>query len=150
VLSKILNGQSSRLFKSVREESGLAYYTGISTFLGIHDGFMSFYAGTLPDAADKVVSLLDKERVLLLKGKSVTDDEFESAKARIREDLAEQKLDKHSLIFNSALDEYYGNGYMSPWTNEKKIMSLTREQLNAVIKKYFDTEAFVTVISGPQ
>jgi len=150
VLSKILNGQSSRLFKSVREESGLAYYTGISTFLGIHDGFMSFYAGTRPDAADKVVSLLDKERVLLLKGKSVTDDEFESAKARIREDLAEQKLDKHSLIFNSALDEYYGNGYMSPWTNEKKIMSLTREQLNAVIKKYFDTEAFVTVISGPQ
>ncbi len=149
VLSKILNGQASRLFKSVREDAGLAYYTGISTFLGIHEGYMSFYAGTRPDAAEKVVSLLDKERLLLLKEKSVTDDEFESAKARIREDLAEQKLDKHSLIFNSALDEYYGNGYMSPWTNEKKIMVLTKDQLNSVIRKYFDTEAFITIISGP-
>ncbi|MFZ2655977.1 MAG: pitrilysin family protein [Victivallales bacterium] len=150
VLSKILNGQSSRLFKSVREESGLAYYTGISTFLGIHEGYMSFYAGTRPDAVDKVISLLDKERRLLLKAKSVTKDEFESAVARIREDLAEQKLDKHSLIFNSALDEYYGNGYMSPWTNEKIFTELKIEDLNAVIKKYFDTDAYVTVISGPQ
>ncbi|OGV36662.1 MAG: hypothetical protein A2X48_16830 [Lentisphaerae bacterium GWF2_49_21] len=150
VLSKILNGQSSRLFKSVREESGLAYYTGISTFLGIHEGFMSFYAGTRPDAVEKVISLLDKERVLLLKNKSVTKDEFESAKARIREDLAEQKLDKHSLIFNSVLDEYYGNGYMAPWTNEKKIMALSLDQLNAVVRKYFETDAFVTVVSGPQ
>ncbi len=149
ILSKVLNGQSSRLFKKVREESGLAYYTGLSTFLGIHEGFMSFYAGTRPDAAEKVVSLLDKERKLLLKKKSVTTDEFESAKARIREDIAEQKLDKHSLIFSSSLDEYYGNGFMSPWTNEKRFSDITLKDLDAAVRKYFDTDAFVTVISGP-
>lgn len=149
ILSKILNGQTSRLFKSVREESGLAYYTGVSTFLGFHEGFMSFYAGTKPDAAEKVFSLLNKERLMLLTSKSVTKDEFDSAKARIRQDLAEQTLDKHSLIFNSALEEYYGNGYMSPWTNGEKYEGVTLEELNKAVKKYFSTEAFVTVISGP-
>jgi zinc protease len=149
ILSKILNGQTSRLFKSVREKSGLAYYTGISSFLGFHEGFMSFYAGTKPDAAEQVFSLLNKERLQLLTSKSVTKDEFESAKARIRQDLAEQTLDKHSLIFNSALEEYYGNGYMSPWTNGGKYDGITLDELNKVVKKYFDTDAFVTVISGP-
>ncbi len=149
VLSKILNGQTSRLFKSVREESGLAYYTGISSFLGFHEGFMTFYAGTKPDAAEKVFSLLNKERLQLLTSKSVTKEEFESAKARIRQDLAEQTLDKHSLIFNSALEEYYGNGYMSPWTNGKKYDDITLDELDTAVRKYFSTEAFVTVISGP-
>ncbi len=150
VLSKILNGQTSRLFKSVREESGLAYYTGISSFLGFHEGFMSFYAGTKPDSAEKVFFLLNRERLRLLTSKSITKDEFESAKARIRQDLAEQTLDKHSLIFNSILEEYYGNGYMSPWTNGKKYEDITLEELNRVVKKYFSTDAFVKVISGPQ
>jgi zinc protease len=149
ILSKILNGQTSRLFKSVREDSGLAYYTGLSTFLGFHEGFMSFYAGTKPDATEQVFSLLNKERLQLLTSKSVTKDEFDSAKARIRQELAEQKLDKHSLIFNSVLEEYYGNSYMSPWTNEKKYNDITLDELNRAVKKYFDTEAYVTVISGP-
>jgi zinc protease len=149
ILSKILNGQTSRLFKSVREDSGLAYYTGLSCFLGFHEGFMSFYAGTKPDATEQVLSLLNDERLKLLASKTVTKEEFESAKARIRQDLAEQTLDKHSLIFNSALEEYYGNGYMSPWTNGEKYDSITLDELNAAVKKYFSTEAFVTVISGP-
>jgi zinc protease len=149
ILSKILNGQTSRLFKSVREDSGLAYYTGLSCFLGFHEGFMSFYAGTKPDATEQVFSLLNDERLKLLASKTVTKEEFESAKARIRQDLAEQTLDKHSLIFNSALEEYYGNGYMSPWTNGEKYDSITLDELNAAVKKYFSTEAFVTVISGP-
>ena len=110
---------------------------------------MSFYAGTRPDAAEQVFSLLNKERLQLLTSKSVTKDEFDSAKARIRQDLAEQKLDKHSLIFNSVLEEYYGNSYMSPWTNEKKYNDITLDELNRAVKKYFDTEAYVTVISGP-
>jgi zinc protease len=149
ILSKILNGQTSRLFKSVREDSGLAYYTGLSCFLGFHEGFMSFYAGTKPDATEQVFSLLNDERLKLLASKTVTKEEFESAKARIRQDLAEQTLDKHSLIFNSALEEYYGNGYISPWTNGEKYDSITLDELNAAVKKYFSTEAFVTVISGP-
>jgi hypothetical protein len=62
VLQTTLTGLSSRLFKTIREDEGLAYYTGFYSSRGIQEGFLAFYAGTKPDAAKKVEALMKKER----------------------------------------------------------------------------------------
>lgn len=143
------NGMASRLFKTIREKNGLAYYTGLYSSLGLHEGFLAFYAGTHPDKAGKTAALLDNERRLLVENKALTGEEFKSAKACIQNELAEQKLNIQSLILNSALSEFYGNGYLHPWEIEEIYSKLSLEETNRVIKKYLDTDAFITVIAGP-
>ena len=46
VLHQILNGMSSHLFESIREEKGLAYYLGSMRTIGLDCGMFTFYAGT--------------------------------------------------------------------------------------------------------
>lgn len=149
ILRTAFNGMASRLFKTIREKNGLAYYTGLYSLVGLHEGFMTFYAGTNPDKAEKVAALLDNERRLLVEDKALTKEEFESAKACIQKELAEQKLNNQSLILNSTIAEFYGNGYLHPWEIEKNYAKLSLKETNRVIKKYLDTNAFVTVIAGP-
>jgi zinc protease len=148
VLQTATNGQASDLFKSIRENEGLAYYTGLFASRGLHEGFLAFYAGTSPDKAQQVVSLLEKERKKLC-SKALRKPVFEAAVKNALYSLAEQKQNPGSLIFNSALSEFYGNGYLSTWEREKILKDLSLKDTNRIIKKYLNTNSIVTVIAGP-
>ncbi|OGV32442.1 MAG: hypothetical protein A2020_01980 [Lentisphaerae bacterium GWF2_45_14] len=148
LLSVVLNGQTSPLFKSIREEEGLAYYTGAYVSKGIHEGYIALYAGTHPGAVEKVVAMMEKERKKLIK-KGISQADFDSAMACIKQSLAEQTQRIDSLIFSSALSEFYGCGFMEPWERKKIYGALRLADVNKVIRKYLDTSSIATVSAGP-
>jgi zinc protease len=147
IVQTSLNGLSTRLFKSIRDDAGLAYYTGLYSSRGIHDGFIAFYAGTAPETADEVLDLIQKEKEKLASG-GLTKDEFNSAIARLRGETSAQKLNPGSILFHCVISEFYGNGFMEPWNICEKYAKLTHKELNKVIAKYFSNKKTVTVKAG--
>jgi predicted Zn-dependent peptidase len=71
-------GLSSRLFERIREQRGLAYsvYSGTSAFAD--SGSYQLYAGTMPEHADEVESLMRSELTDLC-AKGITDEELDVA-----------------------------------------------------------------------
>ncbi len=83
VVNHILGGGlSSRLFDVIREQRGLAYsvYSGTSCYGDA--GIWVVGAGTLPDNADEVLSLIG-EQLDLLRAHGLTDDEIDVAKGAL-------------------------------------------------------------------
>ena len=72
-------GLSSRLFEEIRERRGLAYavYSGVSAFADA--GAFQMYAGTQPEHADEVQSLLRGELDKLV-AEGITDEELDIAR----------------------------------------------------------------------
>ena len=86
IYSTILGGgMSSRLFQKIREERGLAY--SIYSFSASHadTGLLGVYAGTSPDQAETVLSLIEEDVQGL--GAGATPAELASAKAQLKAGL---------------------------------------------------------------
>ena len=149
IIQTSLNGLSTRLFKSIRDDAGLAYYTGLYSSRGIHDGFIAFYAGTAPESAKQVIDLIEKEKSKLAQ-KGLTKNELKSSVARLKGEISTQKLNPGTILFQCALSEFYGNGFMEPWTACDIYSKITQKELNKVIKKYFSTKNSITVIAGAE
>ena len=149
LLSKALNGLTSRLFQRVRNDSGLAYYTGFSSDFGIHPGYGAFVAGTHPDKTEDVIRLFEDERLNLLKD-GIDEDEFRRARACIERDISEMKSDSGSMIRFSASSEYVGKGFMEPFLISDRYSHISIEDVHSSIKKYFQAKGIVTVLAGPK
>ncbi|MCK5843137.1 MAG: insulinase family protein [Victivallales bacterium] len=148
VIQSALNGLETRLFKSIRDDAGLAYYTGLYSSRGVHDGFLAFYAGTAPESVVRVIDLMGKECAKLVKN-GLTKEEFSSSLARLKGETANHKLNPALTIFECALSEFYGNGFMEPCDMMSRYSHLTLAKVNAVAKKYFANSATATVVAGP-
>lgn len=148
ILCTASNSQSSKLFKAVREDKGLAYYTGLMFSAGIHRGHLAYYAGTDPKTVAKVESLIEKERRRIVRH-GMDKDEFSAARECVLFDLAEEMQNTGRLIFSSALAEFYGLGFMSPWTRSAMIAKLKMSDVNGVAAKYLSCEAGVTALVSP-
>ena len=147
ILQQALNGLSSKLFKDIREDKGLAYSTGTMFGSGRHPGFTAFYAGTSRKSVSQVIKLLTKERKRLAQS-GLTKDEFDAAKARVLFKYSSLMSNNNALLFNSMLEEFYGNGYQKPWHTPEIIRKLKRGEVNAVFKKYFSDAKGVYVTAG--
>jgi zinc protease len=149
ILQTACGGMDSRLFRTIRDAEGLAYFTGLYSLMGWQEGFLSFYAGTRPDAVDRVIALMDRERHRLAK-RGLTEEEFASAVARHRGDIAEQLLHRGDMIFHAVLGEFCGNGFREPWEAEAILQSMTRTEVNRIVRRYLDFPGPVTVVAGPE
>ena len=146
ILQTALNGMDTRLFKSIRDEAGLAYYTGLYSSRGFHDGFIAFYAGTNPENSKKVIALFNKEKTKLVKN-GLTKKEFATTLARLEGEIASQCLNNGEMLFSSVLSEFYGNGFLEQWEQLKIYSKITLNDVNKLIKKYFTTKGTVTVVA---
>ena len=147
ILQQALNGLSSKLFKDIREDKGLAYSTGAMFGNGLHPGFTAFYAGTNKESVPQVIKLLTKERKRLAQ-KGLSQDEFDAAKASVLFSYSSLMSNNKALLFNSVLEEFYDNGYEKPWHMPEIIRGLELEQTNAVFNKYFANAKGVYVTAG--
>jgi len=148
ILQTACGGMDSRLFRTIRDREGLAYFTGLFSLLGWQEGILAFYAGTRPDAVDRVIGLIDQERRRLARS-GLAADELTSAIARQREDLADQRLHRGELILQASLGEFYGHGFREPWDLEDTLRAMTRADANRVVRRFLASEATVTVVAGP-
>jgi zinc protease len=142
------NGESSRLYKKLRDEQGLVYSIGFSFDNSKYEG--TLYATATLDPAKMgevekgIVSVLDAA-----KKNGFTEDELRKAKNKIKTDYyssIERNLDFADKY--AQYDSYIGYKYIE--TYPQHIEQVTLAQLNEVAKKYLNTDSYVKTMVVPK
>lgn len=136
LLDESCSDMASRLFLRIREEQGLAYYTGAFQILGMAPGAFAFYLGTSPAQLEHAqAELLDEVGKLAAYG--LEDDEL----ARVKRSWIGKNLisrqSPESLARTAALDELYGVGHDHHEKLVARVQALTAGDVRAVARKYF-------------
>lgn len=148
VINSILgSGMSSRLFRNVRDQEGLAYQLGSNYTPKILKGAFTMYIGTNPKTLD-----LAKEKMLeeinRLKTEFVSDKELQEAKDKIVGKYIisqETNLDKASTV---GWFETSGRGFDYKDKYEKAINSVTASDIIEVANKYFNQDYVTSIVKG--
>lgn len=147
VINTILgSGMSSRLFRSVREQEGLAYQVGTSYKPNILAGAFNVYVGTNPNTLEKAKEKMLNE-INKLKTQFVSDKELKEAKDRLLGEFVialETNSDKATTI---GWFETSGRGYdfIDKYTN--LINSVTVSDIVEVANKYFKGNYVTSIIT---
>jgi predicted Zn-dependent peptidase len=130
---------TSRLFKEVREKRGLCYQIRSSSDSWADVGYWSIYAGVATNKVTEATQAIMAELTKAL-DTGVTDSEVAVAAKRL----------KTMLAFNSENPEFMGEYYGRQELFHEKIITfddyikkidkVTKEDINALIKKYFITK----------
>lgn len=148
VIDSILGGgMSSRLFRNVRDQEGLAYQLGSSFSPKILKGAFTMYIGTNPKtlglAQDKML-----EQVNRLKSEFVSDKELQEAKEKIIGNYIisqETNLDKATTV---GWFETSGRGFDFQTKYETLINNVTASDIVEVANKYFNDNYVMSVVKG--
>lgn len=148
VIDSILgSGMSSRLFRNVRDQEGLAYQLGSSYSPKILKGAFTVYIGTNPKTLN-----LAKEKMLAevnrLKTEFVSDKELQEAKDKIIGNFIisqETNLDKASTV---GWFEASGRGFNFKDKYEQLINNVTASDIVEVANKYFNENYVTSIVEG--
>ena len=138
VINTILGGgMSSRMYKNLREQDGLAYQLGSSFSSKALAGNFVTYIGTKPETLDYSRNKI-KEEIERLKREFVSDTELKNAQERLKGSFVialETNAEKSSLIGGF---EAIGLGYDFLETYIKMIDEVTASDIVRVSNKYFN------------
>ena len=140
------SGMSSRLFKDLREQEGLAYQLGSGYSPNVLRGSFLLYIGTNPQTLDKAKSGLFAE-ITRLKTEYVGDKELQDAKEKLLGNYViglETNLDKASNIgwYEASTREYeFKDKY------EKLINSVTDSDIIEIANKYFTDDYILSIVT---
>ena len=136
---------SSRLFKNIRDQEGLAYQLGSSYGPNILKGAFVVYIGTNPENLDCAKTKL-LEEVFRLKKEFVGSKELKEAKDKLIGNYIislETNLEKAS---NLGWFEVTGRGYEFKDEYIKLINSVTESDIIEVANKYFNNNYVYSVV----
>jgi len=133
-------GMSSRLFREVREQRGLAYAVYSFKFPYADSGGYGVYVGTTPSQTEQVLHLIgDEFKKLIADG--ITSEELLRAKGHVQGSLALNEEDPNSRMIRLGRDEIAGLEHLS--------LDETLERYDAVTLS--DVHAVATeLLSGPK
>lgn len=141
-------GMSSRLFKNLRDQEGLAYQLGSGYSANALKGSFVVYIGTNPETYDKSLQGLWKE-INTLKTEFVGTKELQEAKEKLIGHFVlslETNMDKAS---NIGWYELADNNYNFISDYEKLINSVTESDIMRVANKYFrDNNYILSVVKN--
>ena len=139
------NGMSSRLFKNLRDQEGLAYQLGSGYSANVLKGAFVVYIGTNPENYDKALNGLWAE-INKLKTEFVGTKELQEAKDKLTGQFVialETNLDKAVTMgwFETAEDNYkFVNKY------DKLINSVTESDIMRVANRYFNNRYVLSAV----
>lgn len=107
LLHESLSGMSSRLFHTVREERGMAYFVSSLRIGGLQTGLFSLYAGTHPDQAEAVIDAFSEELERLRAGRW-EHGELERCKVRLKARKVTGLQTPGARALQAALNALYG------------------------------------------
>jgi zinc protease len=140
LLDESCSDMGSRLFLRIREELGLAYYTGAFQILGMAPGAFAFYLGTAPESlATAEHELVEQIRGLARHG--LDPAEFERVKQSWLGKHLIHKQGPENLARMAALDELYGVGHDYHDRFAERIRSIPLDEVNAAAARYFGPDA---------
>ena len=140
------SGMSSRLFKDLREQEGLAYQLGSGYSPNVLRGSFMLYIGTNPNTLEKAKTGLFEE-IQKLKTEYVGDKELADAKEKLLGNYIiglETNLDKAT---NTGWFEASTRGYEFKDRYEDLINSVTDADIIEVANKYFTNNYILSVVT---
>jgi len=149
VLANILGGNaSSRLFLSIREKAGLAYYVSTSSETYTDTGYLVTRAGVAHRNVKKVIGMILKEYALL-KGKKITERELQKAKDYLKGKMALGLETSHAKASFYAAQELLKREILTPEQFSLQINKVRREDVFEVAKEIFQPEKVNLALIGP-
>ncbi len=148
LLEAAMSGMSSRLFETVRDKRGLAYYATARQRIGLDCGSFTLFAGTRIDALPEVETLIRAE-IARVATRGLEDEEIARARTTI---IAEQEMrlqDNAQLAMECALDELYGLGYDYSFTTRARTEAVTPEQIRQVAASILSTNKLALSVVLP-
>lgn len=142
-------GMMGRLGKTVREDQGLAYYTGSRLTGGMGPGPWQVSSGVNPSnvrlAIDSIV-----EEVRRITAELVSDQDLADNKANFTGRLP-LTLEGNEGVASSILNmEMYNLGLDYLRNYEAMINAITREQVQLAAHKYLSPAAYALAVAGPE
>jgi predicted Zn-dependent peptidase len=148
LLNHILGaGMSSRLFREIREERGLAYAVYSFRMPYADSGAYGIYAGTTPSQAAQVLDLI-REGLAGLSSTGVTADELERAKGNMKGSLALSMEETNSRMIRLGRHELTAVSHLSLDETVAAIEGVTLEEVHEVAREVFSSPRVLGAV-GP-
>ena len=141
------SGMSSRLFREVREERGLAYAVYGFRLAYADAGAWGVYVGTTPSQADTALNVI-RDELSKVVAEGITPEELERAKGSMRGGLALSLEDPNSRMVRLGRDELSGMPHLSVDERLAKLDAVTLEDVQGIAKDLFTGERTLGAV-GP-
>ena len=149
VLATLLGGyMSSRVWISVREKKGLAYYVKTASEEMTDSGFLVTQAGIEHDKIDSVIKLILKE-YRRMKEKKVSNSELRKAKDNIKGSLYLSLESSDSKASFYANQELLAKDIMSPSEEIEMIEKVTADDILKLANDLFQESKLNLALVGP-
>jgi zinc protease len=149
LLEAATSGMSSRLFETVREKRGLAYYASTNQRFGLDSGIFTLFAGTRIDALPEVETLI-REEIERVTTKGLEPEEVARARNMIIAEHEMRLQDNGTLAMMCALDELYGQGFAREFSTRKRIEAVTPEQIKQAAVSILTTNKLAISVVLPE
>ncbi|MEX2252409.1 MAG: pitrilysin family protein [Acidimicrobiia bacterium] len=141
------SGMSSRLFREVREERGLAYAVYGFKLAYADAGAWGVYVGTTPSQADTALNVI-RDELSKVVAEGITPEELERAKGSMRGGLALSLEDPNSRMVRLGRDELSGMPHLSVDERLAKLEAVTLEDVQGISIDLFTGERVLGAV-GP-
>ncbi len=149
VINSVLgDGPSSRLFRSIREDRGLAYAVTSNVACYSDCGLWLTYAGVAPNTTSTVIDLVSAE-FERLRSTPIPVDELELAKAKLRGHLIlglETNSNRAVRLGNAAIRN---RRILSPDEILARLDRVTQDEAHSVVAQYLQPSAMNLTTVGP-
>lgn len=143
------SGLSSRLGDRIRQKEGLSY--GVGSFLSLREkqdsGELAIVASYAPENLDRLMTAL-REELTRFATQGVSASELEDARKGMLQQMSIARSNDGSLARTLSTNLWVGRDMKWQANLERRLQAITVDELNAVIRKYFDPEHFAFIQAG--
>ncbi len=149
VLNHVMgSGMSSRLFREVREERGLAYAIYGFKMSFADNGVWGVYVGTTPSQTDTALNVI-RDELAKVANEGINGDELARAKGSIRGGLALSLEDANSRMIRLGRDELSGMPHLSVDERLAKLDAVDLDAVRSVAGDVYGAETRMIGAVGP-
>lgn len=149
VLNHVMgSGMSSRLFREVREERGLAYSIYGFKLAYADNGAWGVYVGTTPSQTDTALGIIRAELAKAVE-EGITPEELERARGSMRGGLALSLEDGNSRMIRLGRDELAGMPHLSVDESLAKLDGVGLDDVQSVAADLYGAETRMIGAVGP-
>ena len=148
VVNHVLGGgMSSRLFREIREERGLAYAVHAFRMPFLDTGAAAVYVGTTPSQTFEVLKLIRTELDRVM-ADGITNEELERAKGHIKGSLALSLEDTNGRMTQLGRQELTGVEHLSVDETVARIEAITHDDIVGAARQVY-SGPYVLGLVGP-
>jgi len=148
LLKEVLNGQSGRLFETLRNRQSLCYNTGTMSTAGFGQGLFMGYVLTAPETATKARDALVNE-IIGLQQTRIDTVEFERARAELLGHMLISAQSNGATVSRGARDRIYGRRADNLTELIHEVRACKAEAVREVAGRMFSPKDYYEVFLGP-